>query len=188
PGFLSVRAVSAPLTVGNSAAGDAPYTGLIDELRYSKVQIYSQGVTSFQPSMRFGADGNTLALYHLDDTAGSAADSSTAANTAVVGGGAALVGPAPGRACIVPHCGYVGLPAGAHLDAAYNALLNFPGSWTVELWFYGTDPAPNGGANYPTDLLWHGNTTNASNMGWDFYFSDANNSTLNYPVVWMACP
>ena len=54
------------------------YNGLVDEMRISKVLRYS-GTSYTVPTAPFATDGDTVALYHFDETAGTTATDSSGA-------------------------------------------------------------------------------------------------------------
>jgi hypothetical protein len=62
-----------PLRIGASAVNSSfAFAGTIDEIRLSRVARYESA--QFVPQRRFSADADTIALFHLDEGSGDAAD------------------------------------------------------------------------------------------------------------------
>jgi hypothetical protein len=65
-----VRLSSNPLTIGAESPGFRNFSGYISEVRISRIARY---FSTFTPKCRFSPDADTVALYHLDEGAGSTA-------------------------------------------------------------------------------------------------------------------
>ena len=62
--------ITSPISIGKVANMSGAWNGKIDEVRISSTALYT---ADFQPESRFAVESDTMALYHLDDGAGTTA-------------------------------------------------------------------------------------------------------------------
>ncbi len=127
-----INATTAPLTIGNASDNNSPFTGRIEEARYSTGFLYPIDGSPYAGDARLSASASTLALFHFDDTGATVHDSSPRANNATVYGDATLA-----AECAPGVCNWVHLPAGGtvHVPPPTPNVLSPAHSFTLEGWF-----------------------------------------------------
>jgi hypothetical protein len=136
-------AITNPIRIGQMDGIANEWPGKVDEVRISGAAIYTE---DFQPEMRLSEEGDTLALYHLDDGSGS--------NSATDETGSGVYGNGTAN-----QAGVVSWSTESVCDVAGDiekiALGNEAGCWLTsdgEIDCWGLNHYPNYGSNDPADI------------------------------------